>query len=293
MMIDGKNAMNKKNKTKANIKTFFVYVGYSLPVFIFILPIFLLVTRSFFSTQEITQVGAGLFPKDFHPETYRDVMDNKEFLNGLGNTMIVVVCQVVGTPLTALMSAYAFTKVKFYGRKLIFTMALGTIMIPGILLMLPVYKIFVNMGWYDTLLPLTIPCFFGGGIINVYMIMQFIRGIPKELDEAAYLDGAGILQKMFLVTLPNIKPIVMYVAVNSFFGAWNDIMGPLLYVQSEENYTVNLFIYRTYLTTTNILKTKPNEQMAIGVLLMIPMVVIFMFYQKALIEGMNFTGVKD
>lgn len=287
MRIDMKRA--KKN----NIKTCLVYIGYLLPLIIFLLPVFLLISRSFFSTKEITQIGAGMFPKEFYPETYRDVLQNTEFLNGLKNTLIIVVCNIIGIPLTAFMSAYAFTKVKFLGRKLIFTVALGTMMIPGILLMLPVYKIFVEMGWYDTMLPLTIPCFFGGGITNIFMIMQFIRGLPKELDEAAYLDGAGILQKMFLVTLPNVKPIIMYIAVNAFFGAWNDIMGPLLYVQSEENYTVNLFIYRTYLTTENVLKTKPNEQMAIGVILMLPMVIVFMFYQKTMIEGMSFAGLKD
>lgn len=282
-----------KRAKKNNIKTCLVYIGYILPLFIFLLPVFLLISRSFFSTKEITQIGAGMFPKDFYPQTYRDVLQNTEFLNGLKNTLIIVVCNVIGIPLTAFMSAYAFTKVKFFGRKLIFTVALGTMMIPGILLMLPVYKIFVEIGWYDTMLPLTIPCFFGGGIVNIFMIMQFIRGLPKELDEAAYLDGAGILQKMFLVTLPNVKAIIMYLAVNAFFGAWNDIMGPLLYVQSEENYTVNLFIYRTYLTAENVLKTKPNEQMAIGVLLMLPMVIVFMFYQKTMIEGMSFAGLKD
>ncbi len=287
MRIDMKRA--KKNK----IKTCLVYMGYILPLFIFLLPVFLLISRSFFSTKEITQIGAGMFPKEFYPQTYRDVLQNTEFINGLKNTLIIVVCNVIGIPLTAFMSAYAFTKVKFYGRKLIFTIALGTMMIPGILLMLPVYKIFVEIGWYDTMLPLTVPCFFGGGIVNIFMIMQFIRGLPKELDEAAYLDGAGILQKMFLVTLPNVKAIIMYLAVNAFFGAWNDIMGPLLYVQSEENYTVNLFIYRTYLTTENVLKTKPNEQMAIGVILMLPMVIVFMFYQKTMIEGMSFAGLKD
>lgn len=282
-----------KRAEKNNIKTCLVYIGYLLPLIIFLLPVFLLISRSFFSTKEITQIGAGMFPKEFYPQTYRDVLQNTEFINGLKNTLIIVVCNVIGIPLTAFMSAYAFTKVKFYGRKLIFTVALGTMMIPGILLMLPVYKIFVEIGWYDTMLPLTVPCFFGGGIVNIFMIMQFIRGLPKELDEAAYLDGAGILQKMFLVTLPNVKAIIMYVAVNAFFGAWNDIMGPLLYVQSEENYTVNLFIYRTYLTTDNVLKTKPNEQMAIGVLLMLPMVIVFMFYQKTMIEGMSFAGLKD
>ena len=128
--------------------------------------------------------------------------------------------------------------------------------------------------------------------MNIFMIMQFIRGIPKEMDEAAILDGTNLIQRMIFVTLPNIKAIIMFIAVNAFFGAWNDIMGPLMYVLSDEYFTVNLYIYKTYLTETKALASRPNEQMAIGVILMLPMVVVFMFYQNTMIEGFSFAGIK-
>ena len=161
------------------------------------------------------------------------------------------------------------------------------------MLLLPVYKIFVDIGWFDTLLPLTIPAFFGGGIMNIFMIMQFIRGIPVELDEASKIDGANLVQRMFLITLPLIKPIIFYVAIMAFMTAWNDLMGPLLHIQSEEFYTVNMFIFREYLSTDNVMYSRPNVQMGIGVVLMIPMLIIFMFYQNALIEGVTFSGLKE
>ena len=128
-------------KMKEIVKTALRYLAYSLPLVIFLFPVFLLITRSFFSTQEITSVGAGVFPKEFHPQTYLDVLQNSEFLRGLANTLLVVVCGVVGVPLTAFMAAFAFTKVKFVGRGLIFKIALATIMLPSILLQLPVYPI--------------------------------------------------------------------------------------------------------------------------------------------------------
>ena len=286
------NPYDKMQQIKRICKMSLVYIAYTLPVILFLLPVFLLISRSFFSTQEITSIGAGVFPKQFHPETYRDVLQNTEFIRGLKNTLIVVVCNVIGVPLTAFMAAYAFTKVKFAGRGLVFKVALGTIMLPGILLQLPVYRIFTQLNWTDSLLPLTVPCFFGGGIMNIFMIMQFIRGIPKELDEAAILDGTNILQRMYFITLPNIKAIIMFLAVNAFFGAWNDIMGPLMYITSDEHYTVNLYIYYTYLTTEIAMESRPNEQMAIGVILMLPMVVVFMFYQNTMIEGFSFAGIK-
>lgn len=285
--------MHFKKPVNAKIKTILIHLAYILPTIIFIFPVFILITRSFFTTSEITSTDAGLFPKEFNLiGTYRDVFSNTGFLSGLKNTLIIVLCNVVGVPLTAFMAAYAFVKIPFAGKKLIFTVGLGTIMIPSILLLLPVYKIFVDIGWYDTLLPLTIPAFFGGGIMNIFMIMQFIRGIPKAMDEAAKIDGANLFVRMFYITFPLIMPIVLYIAVSAFFMAWNDLMGPLLYIQSEEFWTVNMFIYRKYLSTTNIMRSQPNVQMGIGVVLMIPMLVVFMFYQNVLIEGLTLGGVK-
>lgn len=290
--MSAEKCLNKKNRRI--LMTALKYIVYTIPTVIFIFPVFVLITRSFFTTEEITQIGTGLFPKQFNlVGTYTEVFQTPGFLIGLKNTFIVVLCNIVGVPLTAFMAAYAFTKVPFVGRKLIFTVALGTIMIPSILLLLPVYKIFVDIGWFDTLLPLTIPAFFGGGIMNIFMIMQFIRGIPVELDEASKIDGANLVQRMFLITLPLIKPIIFYVAIMAFMTAWNDLMGPLLYIQSEEFYTVNMFIFREYLSTDNVMYSRPNVQMGIGVVLMIPMLIIFMFYQNALIEGVTFSGLKE
>ena len=274
---------------------------YSLPVILFIFPFLVLITRSFFSYEESVgySEGLGIFPKNWTLASYQEAFGNPEirkgFLIGLKNTMIVVACNVIGVPLTAFMSAYAFTKIKFKFRKLIFTVALGTIMIPGILLMIPVYQIFWKMGWTNTLLPLTIPCFFGGGIINIFMIMQFIRSIPKEIDEAAVIDGASLPTRMFRITLPLIKPIIVYLMVVSFFAAWNDFSGPLMYIKSTapESYTLNLYIYYEYLSETSFATSRPNVQMVFGVFMMIPMFVIYVIFQKQLVTGLTFGAVKE
>ena len=139
--------MHLKKPVNAKIKTILIHLAYILPTIIFIFPVFILITRSFFTTSEITSTDAGLFPKEFNLiGTYRDVFSNTGFLSGLKNTLIIVLCNVVGVPLTAFMAAYAFVKIPFAGKKLIFTVGLGTIMIPSILLLLPVYKIFVDIG---------------------------------------------------------------------------------------------------------------------------------------------------
>ena len=274
---------------------------YSLPVIIFMFPFIALISRSFFSYEESVGYfdGLGLFPKNWTLASYIEAFSNETirngFLTGLRNTLIVVACNVIGVPLTAFMAAYAFTKIKFKFRKVIFTIALGTIMIPGILLMVPVYQIFWKLGWTNTLLPLTVPCFFGGGILNIFMIMQFIRSIPKEIDEAAILDGANLPTRMFKLTLPLIKPIIVYMMVTSFFAAWNDFAGPLMYIDSDAPhlYTLNLFIYYEYLSETSLVTARPNVQMVFGVLMMIPMFVIFVIFQKQLVAGLTFGAVKE
>lgn len=283
--------MTKEVKKGAAVRL----VAYILLIFFAVLavfPVLILVSRSFFTTSEITSIGAGVFPKDFTWSSYTEAFSDPVMYSGIKNTLIICLCAVIGVPLTAFMTAYAFTKIPFFGRKFWFTLGLCTIMIPGILLLLPVYKIFVDIGWYDTLLPLTVPSFFGGGIMNVFLIMQFLRGLPRDMYEAAEIDGAGVLRKMFQLSLPLIKPVIAYVAVTAFISSWNDIMRPLLYIQSEENYTINRFIYEKYLITKNIYESAPNVQMAIGVVLMLPMVAIFIAFQKQLIEGIQLTGNK-
>ncbi len=280
---------------KVKLNTFekiVIYIILTLFSLLAIVPVFVLVSRSFFSLEEITSLGVGLFPKDFTLDAYALAFTDEEFLVSLKNTIITCLCAVIGVPLTAFMSAYAFTKVKFFGRKFWFTIGLGTIMIPGILLLLPVYSIFVDLGWTNTLLPLTITYFFGGGIMNIFLIMQFIRGLPKEMYEAAEVDGAGIGRQMFQLTLPLVKPVISYVAVTAFIGAWNDIMRPLMYNDLSECYTVNQYIYVKYLSQSAAYEALPNVQMALGVILMIPMLIIFIVFQKQLIEGIQFTGNK-
>lgn len=259
---------------------------------VFLFPFVIMLCRSFFTTTESLSASAGLWPRQgFNFRSYADALD-KEFLRYLGNTAIVVLTNVVGKPLTAAMAAYAFVKVKFRGRKILFNVAMCTIMLPAILTMIPVYKIFVDIGWTDSLLPLTVPAFFGGGFLNIFLIMQFIRSLPKDMDEAAIIDGANVVHRMLRITFPLVMPVIALVAVQSFFGAWNDFVGPLMYINDSKFYTLSVGIYNRFFTFASVADTQPNVQMATGVLVMIPPMIVFMIFQKQLIEGVTFTGIK-
>lgn len=291
-MLDVKNRKVLTTRQKKLVKKFLSWLFLVLFSSFFLFPLMVMVCRSFFTTAESLKIGAGLFPKDgFYAKSYLDALDT-EFLKYTKNTVIVILANVIGRPLTAAMAAYAFVKVKFDGRKILFNIAMCTVMLPSILTMIPVYKIFVDIQWTDTLLPLTVPAFFGGGFLNIFLIMQFIRSLPKDMDEAAIIDGANIIQLMFKITFPLIMPVLTLIAVQSFFGAWNDFVGPLMYITDEDLLTISVGIYNKFFTAVTPAESLPNVQMATGVIVMIPPMIVFMIFQKSLIDGVTFTGLK-
>lgn len=171
--------VNLSSRNKRVIKKSVSYFFLVLFSAFFLFPLVVMVLRSFFTTEESIAIGAGLIPDTWNWDSYAQALDS-EFLKYLGNTVIVLAANIIGQPLTAAMAAYAFTKVKFSGRKIVFTAAMCTIMLPSILTMIPVYKIFVDLGWTNSLLPITVPAFFGGGFLNIFLMMQFIRGRPRR-----------------------------------------------------------------------------------------------------------------
>lgn len=283
--------VNLSSRNKRVIKKCVSYFFLVLFSAFFLFPLVVMVLRSFFTTEESIAIGAGLIPDTWNWDSYAQALDS-EFLKYLGNTVIVLAANIIGQPLTAAMAAYAFTKVKFNGRKIVFTAAMCTIMLPSILTMIPVYKIFVDLGWTNSLLPITVPAFFGGGFLNIFLMMQFIRGLPKEMDEAAVIDGAKTIHLMFYITYPLIFPVIALVAIQSFFFAWNDFMGPLMYIKDEDLFTLPVGIYNKFFTALTPLESMPNVQMATGVLILIPPMIVFMLFQKQLVEGVTLTGLK-
>ena len=283
--------INLSSRNKRVIKKCVSYFFLVLFSAFFLFPLVVMLLRSFFTTEESIAIGAGLVPDVWNWDSYAQALDS-EFLKYLGNTVIVLLANVIGQPLTAAMAAYAFTKVKFNGRKIVFTAAMCTIRLPSILTMIPVYKIFVDLGWTNSLLPITVPAFFGGGFLNIFLMMQFIRGLPKEMDEAAVIDGAKTIHLMFYITYPLIFPVIALVAIQSFFFAWNDFMGPLMYITDEDLFTLPVGIYNKFFTALTPLESMPNVQMATGVLILIPPMIVFMLFQKQLVEGVTLTGLK-
>jgi multiple sugar transport system permease protein len=204
----------------------------------------------------------------------------------LKNTLILVIMSVVGTILSSSIVAYAFSRMRFPGRDVLFAILLSTMMLPGAVTLLPQFLIFRQLHWIDTLYPLWVPAFFASAF-NVFLLRQFFKGIPMELEDAAKIDGCSYAKTFWSVMLPQIKPALAVIAIWTFMGAWNNFMGPLIYVNSPENmplsYALQLF--------QGDRGGEPGLLMAFATMCMVPVLAVFFFAQRYFIEGVTLSGL--
>lgn len=289
------NTQNPKRiHIKVNKATFLKIISYTVLIFLtifFFFPFFIMFMRSFMTNDEVLyDLPERIFPSSLYFGAYVQVFSVK-MLYFFKNTMVIVACNVIGAPLTASMCAFAFTKLNFKCRKFWFSVMLATMMLPSITLQIPMYIIYSKLGWTRTNLPLIVPAFLGGGAGSIFLIMQFMRGIPKDLNEAAIIDGANTFFIFARIVVPLTLPIITFFAVNTFIAVWNDFMGPLMYLQKERTWTIALALYNMF---RGEYKGQQywNMQMASGVMLSLPCMIIFCLFQKQLIEGVTFSGIK-
>ncbi|HMQ34340.1 MAG TPA: carbohydrate ABC transporter permease [Chloroflexaceae bacterium] len=212
------------------------------------------------------------------------------------NTAIITVLSVIGAVISTTLVAYAFARLRWPGRDLLFGIVLATMMIPAVVTMIPAFIVFSKLpafgfqgsqNWINTFLPLTVPAFTGNAFF-IFLMRQHMRGIPMELSEAARIDGASELQIWWHIIVPLVKPVMGVIAIFTFQGAWEDFMGPLLYLQSENKYTLQLGL-RQFEAAAGGLPAW-NELMAASLVVMIPVIVVFLAFQRYFIEGIQIQG---
>jgi ABC-type glycerol-3-phosphate transport system permease component len=256
----------------------------------FLFPYFYMVSSGFMTVAESFAIPVRLLPGGIQWSAYRAVLD-AELLRSVGNTLFIVAVNVVAVPLSSSLSAYAFAKLKWKRRDAVFGLLMATIMLPGLVIQIPLYVLYVKAGWLNSFLPFTVPSFFGGGIINIFLIRQYMKGIPMEMSNAAKVDGAGEIVIYFRMILPLCIPILTLVVVNTFIGIWNDFMGPYIYITEKSKYTLGLALFLRFsgnYSPTNM----PSIQMAACTLMSVPILVLFSFFQRQLIDGVTMGSLK-
>ncbi|MFT4007407.1 MAG: carbohydrate ABC transporter permease [Lacrimispora sp.] len=256
-----------------------------------IYPLLWMVMSSFKENNEIFSSASSLIPKVFHAENYANGWKGFagiSFAVFFGNSFFLSVVGTIGSVFSSAFIAFGFARLKFKGRGFWFICMLVTMMLPFQIIMIPQYIIFNKLGWVGTFLPLTVPNYFGGAFF-IFLIIQFIYGIPRDLDEAAKIDGCSYYGIFFQIILPLILPALVTCAIFSFMWKWDDFMGSLLYLNKPSTYPVSLAL-KMFADPTSI--TDWGAMFAMATLSVVPIFLIFVFFQKYLVEGISTEGLK-
>ncbi|AZR73251.1 sugar ABC transporter ATP-binding protein [Anoxybacter fermentans] len=281
-------SLKSSQKKQKKLTKIIWYIVVSIGALIFLLPFFWMVSTSLKSEAAVLQFPPKWIPDPIKWSNYIEALTVEPFGLFLKNTVFITVVAMFGEILTASLVAYGFARFDFKGRNILFLILLSTMMLPGQVTMIPVFIMFRNFGWINTFKPLTIPAYFGGGAFYIFLLRQFFMTIPRELDDAAKIDGCNAFQIYYKIILPLSKPALATIAIFSFQGHWNDFMGPLIYLNDKSKFTLALGLKMFQ----GMFKTQWNLLMAASVVVMLPVLILFFCFQRQFIEGITMTGMK-
>jgi multiple sugar transport system permease protein len=255
-----------------------------------IYPLLWMVVSSLRPNDEIFR-NPSLFPLSFDIDNYVRGWSAQsfEFSHYLMNSTLLVVGCVIGNLFACTLTAYAFARLRFWGRNIAFAVMLMTLMLPIHVVIVPQYILFSQTGWVNTMLPLILPKFLATDAFFVFLMVQFIRGIPRQLDEAAWIDGAGPFRTFWHVILPLMRPALITTTIFTFIWTWNDFFGQLIYLTDSSVFTVPIALNALVDSQSN---QGTGTLMAMSLLALLPILLFFAFAQKYLIRGIATTGLK-
>jgi len=257
---------------------------------LFMLPLYVMVSMSLKTENEISNSSMWAWP--LHPtfDNYVRLLTDPDlnFFRNFLNTLFLATVPTVASVLTGALVAYPFARLRFAGRDRLFLLLLSTMMLPGVVTMIPGYVLMAKLGWINTYKPFVIPAFFGGGAFGIFLIRQFMMAIPRELDEAAKIDGASYAVIFWRVVLPNCTPILATLGVFGFVGGFKDFMGPLMYLSDPDLMTLEVGLRS--LQTAH--KTEYHLLMAGAMIVLLPIFIIFFLGQRYFARGITLSGGK-
>lgn len=269
-----------------------LYVVAVVVALLFCLPFFWTVASSLKSQAELYTYPPTIWPQEFHWENYGLVFSLAPFGQFILNTVFVTACAMIGQVLSASAVAYGFSRFRFPGRNALFFVVLSTLMLPWQVTIVPTFLLFRSLGWINTFLPLIIPSFFGGGAFSIFLLRQFFLTIPKDLDEAAKIDGASSPRIFWSILLPLSKPALATVAIFSFLEHWNEFIGPLIYLNSTAKFTISIGL--RYFMSSPMTGDEPRDAilMAASLIVAAPPLILFFLAQRFFVQGIVTTGLK-
>lgn len=270
-----------------------VFIRHALLIcvlFVLLYPLLWLVAASLRPNNEVFN-GLGLFSENYTLQNYIEGWGagSASFTRYFGNSLLVTVVSILGNLFSCSLTAYAFARLNFPFKNALFAVLIGTMLLPMHVTLVPQYILFNKLGWINTYFPLTIPHWLGVDAFFIFLMVQFIRALPRELDESARLDGCGHLGIFLRIIMPLSLPAIGTTAMFTFIWTWNDFLGPLLYLNRSDMQTVPLAL-NSFLDSTG--QSSYGELFAMSVLSLAPIVGFFIVSQRLLIEGIATTGMK-
>ncbi|MDT0445008.1 carbohydrate ABC transporter permease [Streptomyces johnsoniae] len=299
ILTDGQSApaadpgaeLRRRAKRRRAGKTLLLHIGILALAAVMLYPGVWMLLSSFRPTNEI--VGqTGLIPDNTTLDNFRTAFEGiggVSFWTFFTNSMILAVGSAVGVCLSCSVSAYAFARIDFPGRNLFFSLMIGTLLLPFHVVIIPQFIMFNEIGWTDSYMPLLIGKFLAAEAFFVFLMVQFMRNLPRELDESARIDGAGHVRIFTAIMLPLMRPVLATASIFAFIWSWNDFLAPLIYLRTPDKYPLPLML-RQYTDQTSV--SDYGGQMAAAVLALAPVLIFFILFQRYIVEGVATQGLK-
>lgn len=271
----------------ARIERFLTYFALAVGAVLLLMPLWWMISTSVKPYADVFIFPPEAFPHRFRLSNYTDIFQILPFGRYFLNTLLIAVFAVCGTAFISAMVGYGFAKLRFPGRGVLFIVMLSTLMIPYHTTLVPQFIMYKELSWIDTYLPLIVPAWFGTPF-SIFLYRQFFLNIPKEYNDAAKIDGCGYWSTFIRIIIPMSLPVVGVVTIFAFNSAWNDFLGPLIYINSEQLRTIQLGIN----ALRGLHTVEWHLLMAASVIALVPTVMIFFFFQRRMIQGIVVSGIK-
>ncbi len=271
-----------------------VYAGYWVASALFAFPFVWALSGSLKTPYQVEEFPPRWIPDPVVWGNYAQIWQVVPLGRFLLNTVLISVLSLLGQVTTAAMVAYGFARFRFPGRDKLFLLVLSSLMLPMHVTLIPTFVMFYQVGWIDTFLPLIVPSYFGGGAFAIFLLRQFFRTLPLDLDEAAKIDGASYPRIFWSILLPLSKPGLLALAVLGFLADWEDFLRPLIYLQSKEKLTLSVGLRFLAAQAGVALPGEPTTHllMAASVVATVPPILLYIFVQRQLVQGIALTGSK-
>jgi multiple sugar transport system permease protein len=291
MTVTSPSTFEKRRLTPERVV---LYIVVLLLCIMFGFPLFWTLMSSLKTSAEMFAFPPPVFPEVPQWNNYMRVLtlERVQVIRWFIYSFFVVTLATIGTVVTASLVAYSFARFEYRGRDTLFFITLATMMMPAQVTLIPQFVLFFNLGWINTLYPLWVPFWFGGGGFAIFLMRQFFLSLPRDLDEAALIDGAGYFRIYWSILLPLCKPILATLAIITIIAIWGDFLGPLIYLNSPDKFTISIGLH--FFNGSPEVGGEPMQHllMAACVLSMIPVIILFFMGQRFFVQGIVMSGIK-